>query len=187
MKKKFVIALLGVIRVLLAVFALAICAAATETKSDYDHRYNLRTLQSFKFADQSQRATNDALRGNDLDERRISSAIQENLAALGIKENNVDPSFIVAFYGATQKQAQISTSGDGPLRWGVGNVWVNQSLEGTAIVDFIDPTTTRVVWRGFVSRTVDPNKSDQNIRKDIKKLIERFSKDRQQQQEHVSK
>lgn len=170
-----------------AVFALAICAAATETKSDYDHSYNLRTLQSFKFADQSQRAANDALRGNDLDERRISSAIQENLAALGIKENNVDPSFIVAFYAGTQKQAQISTSGYGPLRWGVGSVWVNQSLEGTAIVDFIDPKTNHVVWRGFVSRTIDPNKSDENIRKDIRTLIERFSKDRQQRQEHVSK
>ena len=177
-----------VTRILLAVFALAICAAATETKSDYDHSYNLRTLQSFKFADQSQRAANDALRGNDLDERRISSAIQENLAALGIKENTADPSFIVAFYAGAQKQTQISTSGYGPLRWGAGNVWVNQSLEGTAIVDFIDAKTNQVVWRGFVSRTVDPNKSDENIRKDIKKLIERFSKDRQQQQqEPVSK
>ena len=187
MEKKFVIALLGVIRILLAFFALAICTTATETKSDYDHSYNLRTLQSFKFADQSQRASNDALRGNDLNERRISSAIEENLAALGMKENNVDPSFIVAFYAATQKQAQISTSGYGPLRWGAGNVWVNQSFEGTAIVDFIDAKTKQVVWRGFVSRTVDPNKSDQNIRKDIKKLIERFSKDRQQQPEHASK
>lgn len=176
-----------VTRILLAVFALAICATATETKSDYDHSYNLRALQSFKFADQSQRAGNDALRGNDLDERRISSAIQENLAALGIKENNVDPSFIVAFYAGTQKEAQISTSGYGPLRRGVGNVWVNQSLEGTAIVDFIDAKTNQVVWQGFVSRTVDPNKSDENIRKDIKKLIEQFSKDRQQQQRHLSK
>ena len=174
-------------RTLLAVIALAICAAATETKSDYDHGYNLGTLQSFKFADQSQRAANDALRGNDLNERRIRSAIQENLSGMGIQENAADPSFIVAFYAGTQKQAQISTSGYGPLRWGAGNVWVNQSLEGTAVVDFIDAKTNQVVWRGFVSRTVDPNKSDENIRKAIKKLIERFAKDRQQQKVQVSK
>src|SRR5215475_3650855 len=174
-------------RTLLAVFALAICAAATETKTDYDHSYKLSTLQSFKFADQSQRAANDALRSNDLNERRIRSAIQENLAGLGIKENTADPSFIVAFYAGTQKQAQISASGYGPLRWGAGNIWVNQSLEGTAVVDFIDARTNQVVWRGFVSRTVEPNKSDENIRKAIKKLIDRFAKDREQQKKRMSK
>src|SRR5262249_24893264 len=101
--------------------------------------------------------------------------------------NIADPSFIVAFYASAQKQAQVSTSGYGPLRWGAGNIRVNQSLEGTAVVDFIDARTNQVVWRGFVSRTVDPNKSDENIRKAIKKLIERFAKDRQQQKELVSK
>ena len=177
----------SVTRILLAVFALAICAAATETKSDYDHSYNLSALQSFKFADQSQRAANDALGGNDLNERRIRSAIQQNLTTLGMNENSGDPSFIIAFYAGTQKQAQISTTGYGPLRRSIGQVWVNQSFEGTAIVDFIDAKTNQVVWRGFVSRTVDPNKSEENIRKAIKKLIERFAKDRQQQKERVSK
>jgi len=173
---------------IIALCALAISAGATETKTDYDRSYDLNTLESFKFADQSQRAANDALRGKELIEKRMRSAIQENLSRFGIRENTASPSFIVALYGGAHQQAQISTSGYGPLRWGMGNIRLDQSLEGTAVVDFIDAKTGQLVWRGFVTRTVDPDKSDENIQKAIKKLIDRFAKDREKQQKnHVSK
>ena len=70
----------------------------------------------------------------------------------------------------------------GRPRWGAGSVWIDHYLEGTAIVEFREAKSGELVWRGFVTGTVDPNKSEQNIRNGIKKLIGRFAKDREKQQ-----
>jgi len=69
----------------------------------------------------------------------------------------------------------------------MGRVWVDQYAEGTAIVEFRDSKSGELVWRGFVTGTVDPDKSDEKISKGIKKLIERFAKDREKQKKAAAK
>lgn len=64
----------------------------------------------------------------------------------------------------------------------MGSVRFDQYVEGTAIVEFRDAKSGELIWRGFVSDTVDPEKSEQKINKGIKKLMERFARDCEKQQ-----
>jgi hypothetical protein len=162
------------------VLLFAATAFAVEVKSDYDRSFDLQKLRSFKFSDQSQRPPKDALAHNELAAKRLRNAIQNNLAALGMGQQHAEADFEVAYYATLEKQAQITTSGR--PRWGAGTVWIDEYVQGTAIVEFRDVKSGELVWRGFVTGTVDPDKSEQKINKGIKKLIERFAKDRERQQ-----
>lgn len=166
--------------VLIMLLLLPFAARAADVKSDYDRSFNLSTLQSFKFLDQTQRAAKDALADNELVAKRIHSAINKNLVALGLHQAETKADFVIVYHAALRNRAQITTSGR-PL-WAAGRVWVDQYAEGTAIVEFRDAKSGELIWRGLVTEAVDPNKTEEKINKAIKKLIERFVKDREKQQ-----
>ena len=161
------------------VLLVAASAFAVEVKSDYDRSFDLQKLRSFKFSNQSQRPAKDALANNDLAAKRVRNALENNLGALGIAQQE-HADFEVAYYATVDKQAQITTSGR--PRWGAGTVWIDEYLQGTAIIEFRDAKSGELVWRGYVTGTVDPDKSEEKINKGIKKLVERFAKDRERQQ-----
>lgn len=166
-----------------ALLALLFCAGttfATEVKSDYDRNFNLANLHSFRFSDQTRRGPKDALAANELVAKRLHTAIQNNLVALGMEQQDARPDFEIAYYAGVRNRTQVTTSG--LPRLGLGNVWVDQYAEGTAIVEFRDAKSGDLIWRGFVTEAIDPNKSEEKINKGIKKLIERFAKDREKQQ-----
>jgi Domain of unknown function (DUF4136) len=164
--------------IMLSLFPLAACAA--EVKSDYDRSFSLSNLRSFKFLDQTQRSAKDALAENELAAKRIQSVIQKNLVGLGMEQREITVDFMIVYYAGLRNRAQITTSGR-PL-WPGGRIWVDQYAEGTAIVEFRDAKSGDLIWRGLVTEAVDPNKSEEKFNKAIKKLIERFVKDREKQQ-----
>jgi Domain of unknown function (DUF4136) len=165
------------IATILAILA-ASQAAAADVKSDYDRAFDLSKLQSFRFSDQARRNPKDALAADEIAAKRLRSAIQSNLTALGLQQQET-ADFEIAYFATLRNQAQVTTSGR--PRWGMGSVWVDQYAEGTAIVEFRNAKSGELIWRGFVTGTVDPDKSEEKINKGIKKLIERFAKDREKQ------
>lgn len=159
--------------------------AAAEVKSDYDRSFDLSQIQSFRFADQSRRSPKDALVADELAAKRLSSAIQANLIALGMRQQKAGVDFEVSYFAKVRNRTQVTTSG--LPRWGRGAVWVDQYAEGTAIVEFRDTKSGELIWRGFVTGAVDPEKSEEKINKGIKKLMERFAKDREKQRKAAGK
>lgn len=162
---------------------LAVCAStgfAADVKSDYDRSFSLTKLHVFRFSEQARRSPKDALAGNELIAKRLHNAIQNNLIALGMEQQDTRADFEIVYYAGARNQVQVTTAGR--PRWAGGAVWVDQYTEGTAVVEFRDAKSGELVWRGFVTGAVDPNKSEENINKGIKKLIERFAKDREKQQ-----
>lgn len=166
-------------RVLLALLLCVSTVMAAEVKSDYDHGFDLSKLQSFRFADHNRRNPKDALAADEMAAKRLRSAIEKNMVALGMQQQASAADFEISYFATLRNQAQITTSGR--PRWGMGSVWVDQHVEGTAIVEFRDARSGELIWRGFVTGTVDPDKSEEKINKGIKKLIERFAKDREKQ------
>lgn len=171
---------------LLAILLLSVSAiAAAEVKSDYDRGFDLSKLQSFRFAEQGRRNPKDVLAHDEMAAKRLHSAIQTNLVGIGMQHQQTGADFEVSYYATVRNQTEVTTSGR--PRWGMGSVWVDQYAEGTAIVEFRDGKSGELVWRGFVTGTVDPDKSEEKISKGIKKLIERFAKDREKQKKAAAK
>ena len=168
-----------VVLAVLAAMLAASAARAADVKSDFDRAFDLSKLQTFRLTDQARRSPKDALAADEIAAKRLRSAIQSNLTSLGLQPRSDIPDFEIAYFATLRNQAQVTTSGR--PRWGMGSVWVDQYVEGTAIVEFRDAKSGELIWRGFVTGTVDPDKSEEKINKGIKKLIERFAKDREKQ------
>jgi len=171
-----------VVVIMLSLLPFAACAA--DVKSDYDRSFNLSSLRTFKFLDQTQRSPKDALAENELVAKRILSAIQKNLVELGMKPQEPNADFVIVHYAGLRNRTQITASGR-PL-WAAGRIWVDQYAEGTAVIEFRDAKSGDLIWRGLVTEAVDPNKNEEKINKAIKKLIGRFVKDREKQQRMAS-
>jgi len=152
--------------------------AAADIKSDYDRGYSLDKLHFFRFAEMPQRFPADALTGDEIVSKRLRNAIERNLISAGYAAvANAD--FVVTYRAALRNQAQVTTSGF--PRLGGGRVLVDNYTLGTVIVEFRDAKSGDLVWRGSVSGAIDPDKSEEKINDGIKKLIDRFQKDRERQ------
>src|SRR5215813_2881354 len=142
-------AVMAISKGLLVGLLLAAATLAAEVKSDYDRTFDLSTLASFAFSEQATRPAKEAPAGNELVAKRLRNAIQSNLIAIGMQHRDSQPDFEVSYYATQRNQLKVSTLGR--PRWGAGSVWVDQYVEGTAIVEFRDTKSHELVWRGYVT------------------------------------
>jgi hypothetical protein len=65
-------------------------------------------------------------------------------------------------------------------RWGWGpDIWTRYYTEGSLIVDFIDPQTGQLIWRGIVTDTAKTGgaESEKQVNKGAQELVKHFIKD----------
>lgn len=169
------------ILLLAATLSIAAPAFGAEIHSDYDRGAALTQLKSFRFAEMP-RPASDPLAQNELVDRRLRNAIQQNLESLGINQTTTGAHFTIDYRVLIQKRLHVTTINNGPSPWRRGQAWTDVVNEGTLVVDFLDARTGKLVWRGSATTTLGhPEESEARINRAIKKLIERFAKDQKQQ------
>ncbi len=109
-------------------------------------------------------------------EQQVRAALQRDLAQKGIVPATTQPPDFLVAYHARQQEKIEATPGYG---WGYG--WYGYPAfetytQGTLIVDFVDPQTNQVFWRGTASGVVEhPNNPDlAKIDKAVAKLINQY-------------
>ena len=99
----------------------------------------------------------------------------------------MQPDFLVAYRADLRQKVDVQSWGyPGPWGWGWGWGWggwawdgpdvtVRQYTEGTLIVDFVDPVSHRVLWRGTATGVVHhpQNPNLQKVAKAVDKLMDR--------------
>jgi hypothetical protein len=97
-------------------------------------------------------------------EQEVKSAIRNDLAQKGIVEAapGQQPDFLIAYHARKQQKLDVTSAGYG--WWGWGGADVYQYTEGTLIVDFIDPATKNVFWRGTAQQVIN-NQYSPNLAK----------------------
>ena len=91
-------------------------------------------------------------------DQSITANLEQDLAAKGLtKDVSGDPDFLIAYHVKEQQRLDADTVGYGFWGWGgwAGPVSVTQYTQGTLIVDFIDPQTKQVFWRGTATDVVN--------------------------------
>ena len=157
--------------------ALAVSAAAQSVQTDYDRSFRFSDLKTFSFAVQ-RRGAQDPLAGDTLNDGRIRTGLETNLAANGFRMTTEQPDFVIAYYVTTKNKLNVQDYSYGPPRWfGRTDIRVNQYSEGTLMVDFIDVKTNQVVWRGRAVGTLELKGVDKKISKSTEKLVKQFVKD----------
>jgi hypothetical protein len=108
-------------------------------------------------------------------EQDLRSALEQDLAQKGlVPATNAAPDFLISYHVRVHEEVQAE-----PGAWGYG--WAGYPdlytyTQGTLIVDFIDPQTSKVFWRGTASSVVEhPNNPDpQKINNAVSKLINQY-------------
>jgi len=166
----------------LIVFALG-CSSISVT-TDFDEKVDFTRLSTYSWMSAPEQPAADIqkeLASNTLIEGRVKRAVDEHLAAKGIRKTTHDPDILVTFHTGVQDKVNVQSWGYG-YGWGWGPGGANVSTihyqEGTLILDFIDPKTNKLMWRGagkkVISEKTTPEKSEKEIKEAVKKILEKY-------------
>lgn len=161
---------------LLAGLMLATSSAFGQTiKSSYDKDYHLSGLKTYDYKVEERDKT-DPLATGTLMEQKIKDALEDALLANSYHQaQGGAPDFLISYYVTTK---DVTEGRRLPLR----GARIENYVQGTLVVDFIDPETKRLVWRGVTSgivgrETVDFKVAEEKIKAACRLLLEQFRKD----------
>lgn len=168
-------ALIPLVLSLPLVVVLAACSSL-ETSYDFDTHTDFASFHVYAW---TERAASDA--GSDLVYDRIVRAVDENLAAKGYVRGD-KPDFHVA--ARTGNQTRVSVT-DWGYSYGAYASWyprrdvsVQEYEVGTLILDVVDASTMKLVWRGTAEDTLPTQPSPEEITKlvdhAVQKVLEAF-------------
>lgn len=133
--------------------------------------------------------------GGDIFDTRVRRIINETLAEKGMVTSDT-PDFYVNYSVVTDDRVSINSYntyggygpgwgyygyGWGPYgAWGVGSTHtsVNYYTQGMVVIDVVDASTNKLVWRSTADSRVDqknsPEKKEQDLRKSVTKMFANF-------------
>lgn len=153
-------------------FFVSSCSTVNVTY-DFDHTANFNEYKTYNFHQKGI----DKLELNDLDKRRILSAIEANLNAKGMTKTENNPDLYINVLASSKEKINIDNSYGGywgPY-WG-GPSRVYQYTSGTIIVDIIDNTKNILVWQGAGSglNVSNLNTKAEDIPKAVDEILKNF-------------
>jgi Domain of unknown function (DUF4136) len=155
-------------------------AFASDVHIDYDHSANFSKYRTFTLL-------KDSAPENSLMEDRIAGFVTNRLMAKGLKPVPADADLNVRVKTSTVEKQVLNTYYDGA--WGPGWGWgwggpgwagpgwattyVNTYLEATTVVDLLDATSEKMVWRGTATGSIS-HKPEKAAKKYAKRIAEMF-------------
>jgi hypothetical protein len=163
-----------------------------------DVRYNFDKSADFsKFKTYKWVAIKDAQKVDDLVDKQIKDTIDAELAKKGLTRVDADNADLFIGYQPAigqEKQLTSFSSGMGGPGWGYGGGWgggwyggggmstttaqTSTIYTGQLALDMYNPSDKDLVWRGVVSKTLDPkakpDKRQKNMNKAVAKLLKNY-------------
>jgi len=164
----------------LIVLALVFTAGCDlSANADYDTDFDFSTVKTYQWKE----GNSDKI--SELAQKRIVTAINEQLQAKGLSEVESNPDVYVVYYGDDDQQVVANTTsygyGYGPgWYWGGGmggsTTTVSTYTVGTLVIDLYSAAKKQLVWRGTVSGTINenPQKNAKLIQKAVEKVFKKY-------------
>jgi len=163
----------------LMILLIAGACSSIRVSSDFDRDGNFANYKTYAYTEEAQQLPID-----DLNKRRIFSAIDKELAAKGFSKSDNPDVWIDLKLKAEQKESATATStpsyyGAGyRYGWGGGfsttTINYEKYVEGTLFVDMIDVSKKQLVWQGRAVKTIDPESSADKREKNINYAIQQI-------------
>jgi hypothetical protein len=167
--------------------ALAGAGCATvQASTDYDRNVNFAQFRTFKMLEGRALPSESGAPPNTIVGDRIKRDIQAELMSKGLVPTDTNPDLLVGFVAGARTQQELEAVGPydplmgpymGPGYWGSADVWTTEYQHGTLIIDLVDNSTKKMVWRSRV--TADRDKMSelgdpQTIEKAVDKAFKNF-------------
>jgi hypothetical protein len=177
----------------IALLSIALFLVGVGTAVAQDVRYNFDKATDFtKFKTYKWVPIKDAPRLDNIREKQVMDAVDAELATKGLMKTEADTADLYVGYQAgigTEKQFTSYDSG-----WGYGPGWygggwygggggfttgqTSTIYVGQLAIDMNDAKAKTLVWRGLVTKTIDPNakpeKQEKNLKKAVAKLFKKY-------------
>lgn len=169
---------ISLIALILFVFA-ATGAVAQDVTYNYDQGTDFSKFKTYKWV-----SIKNAQQVDDIAARQITAAIDAELAKKGLTKTEADNADLyVAYQTAVGSQKQWNAYNTG---WGYGPRWsggmgtstaTSQTIHvGQLNLDMYDSANKRLVWRGAVSKTLDPKATPEKRQKNLAKAVQKLLK-----------
>ena len=154
-------------------FLLTACSTIT-VKSDYDRSYDFSQYKTYRWALESELNRHDALKKNQLVEKRVHAAIDQELQAKGFTKKEIgEADFVVVTHAGVKERMQVDQYGG---RYGWYHPWwgpyggytsLSYYKEGTLVIDIVDFKEKELAWRGTGTDVIKDYKDGAKMQKDI--------------------
>jgi hypothetical protein len=143
----------------LIITGLISCGPSIRVFSDYDKDLKVTDYKTFTWLDAKAiegKGTN-PLYYNELNDKRIKTAINAEMAAKGYRMLESNGELEMHYHIVVEDKTSVSTE---PYGYTYGPYWlgrrvnVYQYREGTLIVDVMDKKTSTLVWRGWATDVI---------------------------------
>jgi len=163
-------------------------ALAQDVRYNFDKQTDFSKFKTYKFV-----VLKDATQLNDLIDKQIKSALESQLSQKGLtKVDGDDADLYIGYQADVGQEKQFTSYSSG---WGYGPGWgrgwygggmssgmttgqTSTIYKGQLAVDIYDSAHKDLVWRGVVSKTIDPkakpDKQEKNLNKSLTKLFKKY-------------
>jgi hypothetical protein len=177
--------IIGIIIVAGLLTVAAGCGTSIQTNYDYDVNANFESYRTYDWMPVpvgDSGGAREARERNDLLDERIRTNVDAQLQEKGLALDKNTPDLLVVYHVGLKDKVQVTDWGyrysDYYWGWGGRDIDVYNYQEGTLMLDFIDASTKKLVWRGAGSVAVDsettPEKSNELVRKVVGKILSKY-------------
>jgi len=161
-------------------------ALGQDIRYNFDKDTDLSKLKTYKWV-----VIKGATQADNLTDKQIKTAVDAQLAAKGLtKAEGDDADLYVGYQTAIGKETQFTSYDTGG--WGYGTGWyrggwygggtttgqTSTIYNGQLVIDMYNPQGHDLIWRGVVSKTLDPKakpeKREKNLNKALTKLFKNY-------------
>ena len=171
-------------------------------RSDYDREINFARLKTFDWQSESEYSGSNSLAKNSLFEKRLKKAVEAELVAKNLSKQANSPDFLIAYSVAVEDKVDVRSDrfgygygygySPGYYRFGFrsryygfgygsgyynnGGLYGYQYKEATLILDFIDPASNELLWRGVYIDKIDDSGiiTEDKINEAVTHILEKF-------------
>lgn len=157
----------------LAALALVVACSSATVNTDFDKGADFARYRTYSYHPGTPAK-------NQLIDRRIVSAIEDQLKAKGFTRSESGGDLVATYHAAVENEVDITTTGGaiyGPY-WSAGptSTQVRNVPVGTLIVDLLDSAGTRLVWRGQAKESLssDPARVERTINDAVARMFQQY-------------
>lgn len=156
--------------------------------TDYDPSTNFSEFHTYNWFPNPQKTTGGS--GNTFLDSRIREAVEHQLALRGYeKQTTGTPDFLVNYHVVVKGVLNVRTMHDlygyGPryrrgrgAGIGTSTTYVREAQEGTLFLDFLNPQTQALLWRGtaqaYVDSSIKPPERQARIQRAVGLVLDQF-------------
>ncbi|HEX8038303.1 MAG TPA: DUF4136 domain-containing protein [Chryseosolibacter sp.] len=160
------------------------CSPEISVYSDYDPDYDVRQYQTFGWMAKADiEAGQNPIYYNELNDKRIRSAVNTELTTRGYQLTETQPQLLIHYHIIVDDRTVIATDPYGAY---YGPYWMRMQTnvypyrEGTLIIDLMSGETGNLIWRGWafsaIQSTYTAEQADRVVKAAVTKIFRKFQK-----------